>query len=72
MIIFESITSWKGNAESRKKMIEIIPPNQLDLFGISEEDHKIREKNEIKNNFPLLDNQANITDQIKEITDKES
>ena len=53
-------------------MIEIIPPNQLDLFGISEEDHKIREKNEIKNNFPLLDNQANITDQIKEITDKES
>lgn len=65
-------TSWKGNAESRKKMIEIIPPNQLDLFGISEEDHKIREKNEIKNNIPLLDNQANIMNQIKEITEKES
>ena len=41
-------TSWKGNAESRKKMIEIIPPNQLDLFGISEEDHKIREKTKSK------------------------
>ena len=29
---------------NQEKMIEIIPPNQLDLFGISEEDHKIREK----------------------------
>ena len=64
-------TSWKGNAESRKKMIDIIPSNQLDLFGISEVDHKIREKNEIKKNMPLLDNQTNIIDQIKEITGKE-
>ena len=53
-------------------MIEIIPPNQLDLFGISEEDHKIREKKRNQKQLPLLDNQANITDQIKEITDKES
>ena len=62
-------TSWKGNAESRKKMIEIIPPNQLDLFGISEEDHKIREKNEIKNGVQLIENQTNIIDQIKELED---
>ena len=63
-------TSWKGNAESRKKMIEIIPANQLDLFGISEEDHKIREKNEIKNGVQLIENQTNIIDQIKELEDK--
>ena len=63
-------TSWKGNAESRKKMIEIIAANQLDLFGISEEDHKIREKNEIKNGVQLIENQTNIIDQIKELEDK--
>lgn len=60
-------SSWKGNAESRKKMIEIMPSNQLDLFGISEQDHKIREGNEIRKNTPLLDNQRNIIDLIEEI-----
>jgi hypothetical protein len=60
-------SSWKGNAESRKKMIEIMPSNQLDLFGISEQDHKIREGNEIRKNTPLLDNQKNIIDLIEEI-----
>ena len=61
--------SWKGNAESRKKMLDIIPSNQLDLFGISEVNHKIRETNEIRKGTLLIENQTNILDQIKELED---
>lgn len=41
--------AWKGHSETRKKAINMLPENQLSLFGIGAEDHKIREHNEIKN-----------------------
>lgn len=40
--------AWKGHSETRKKAIKMLPANQLALFGIDGEDHKIREYNEIK------------------------
>ena len=67
---FKSFYFLERKCWVKKKMIEIIPANQLDLFGISEEDHKIREKNEIKNGVQLIENQTNIIDQIKELEDK--
>jgi len=45
--------SWKGNSESRKKMIQIIPENQLSLFGINAKGLIDREKAEIKGKIPL-------------------
>jgi len=47
-------SAWKGNSESRKKMMEIIPENQLSLFGVESKQHGDREKIEIRNGNPYL------------------
>lgn len=41
--------SWKGNSESRRRMMQIIPDNQLSLFGQKTKDIVSREKSEIRN-----------------------
>lgn len=46
--------SWKGNSESRKKMMQIIPDNQLELFGKDAQTSISRERSEIKKGKPTF------------------
>lgn len=46
--------SWKGNSESRKKMMQVIPDNQLELFGTDAKDSVSREQSEIKTGKPTF------------------
>lgn len=46
--------SWKGNSESRKKMMQVIPDNQLELFGTNAKDSVSREQSEIKRGKPTF------------------
>ena len=54
------LSSWKGNSKSRKKILSIIPDNQLSLFGVSCSDVIKRENLEIKNKKPFLKNINNL------------
>mgnify|MGYP006438971333 CR=1 FL=1 len=45
---------WKGHSKSRKKMLEAIPDNQLNLFGIQAPETKSREAEEIKSGKAYL------------------
>ena len=54
------LSSWKGNSKSRKKMLQIIPSNQLSLFGVEGADVIEREELEIKNKKPFLKNVSNL------------
>jgi len=47
-------SAWKGNSKSRKKMMQMLPTNQLSLFGIDSKEHSEREKIEIKTQLPYL------------------
>jgi hypothetical protein len=57
--------SWKGNSESRKRMISIIPENQLNLFGIDTSTLLEREKVEIKAKLPL--HQIDLDEMIQDV-----
>ena len=48
--------SWKGNSESRKKIMQIVPDNQLELFGKNTKDLVSREQSEIKSGTPSFKN----------------
>lgn len=61
--------SWKGNSASRKKMIQIIPENQLSLFGIKPKGLIEREKTEIKGKLPL--HQMDLEVMIGEVENEE-
>ncbi len=41
-------SAWKGNSYSRKKVLEILPSNQLCLFNVSAEDNSKRELQEVR------------------------
>ena len=41
-------SAWKGNSESRKRFMQIIPENQISMFGIKGFEHSQREKIEIQ------------------------
>lgn len=45
-------SSWKGNSESRKKLMQTVPDNQLELFGVKPQDSINRENAEIRNKLP--------------------
>lgn len=47
-------SSWKGNSDSRKKMMQIIPDNQLKLFGTDAKNSISREQSEIKLGKPAF------------------
>ena len=58
--------AWKGHSETRKKAINMLPENQLSLFGIDGEDHKIREHKEIKSGSPSYEMKKDNTEKIIE------
>ncbi len=47
-------SAWKGHSVSRKKMLEIMPDNQLTLFGIPSRTNADREKAEIRTGTQYL------------------
>lgn len=47
-------SAWKGNSVARQKMMSIVPENQLDLFDIKANEHKEREKLEVRSGKPYL------------------
>jgi len=47
-------SAWKGNSVSRKKLMQIVPDNQLSLFGINSKQNSEREKIEIRSGKPYL------------------
>ena len=47
-------SAWKGNSNARKKMLEIIPENQLSLFGIPSRSNSERERIEIRTGTQYL------------------
>jgi len=47
-------SAWKGHSVARQKMMSIVPENQLDLFDVKANEHKEREKLEIRSGKPYL------------------